>query len=349
MSAQVTVIVPVYKVENYLRRCLDSLLKQDCPDLQILVVNDGSPDGCGDIIREYVEANREKMAGIEKKNGGWGSAIQLGIRECRTPYFLVCDGDDTLEPDCISTLLNLAKVSGADLTCGARMVLRKGSPDKTYDCGYNKDYVSLKSNTVYNKGTAAFDDLFYLNPAPHAKLYRKEIAENIRFTERVGYCDNMLFFLSLLQARKVIYTDKPLADYLIDREGNSMTDVSYAAMNAQILVFKNLVNQAERLPEVPDFFWYRMFESYKYLLYESRNMKGTREEYESILNYLGTFVQKISRHGQAVMKYYRSRSKSAFLEQISDRFLLNPARFEKAYARIVRKMSEAFQPSQKAD
>ena len=108
--------------------------------------------------------------------------------------------------------------------------------------------------------------MFFIDPSPHAKLYRTDIARNIKFPEKVGYTDNLLFYISLLNSKKVIYTDKALANYLVNRTGNTMTDVSYKAMNGQILVFKTILTQAEKLTDVRDIFYYRMFESYKFLL-----------------------------------------------------------------------------------
>lgn len=341
--AKVTVVVPIYQVEQYLRACFESLLKQTSDDFVVLAINDGSPDGCGAIIEEYVKKYPEKIMGIEKKNGGYGSVLQLAIQEMKTPYFIVCDADDTLEAKAIETLLEMASLSGADITIGAKMILHAGSNIKNYDASYNKDYVKLQSNTVYNKGTEEFNDLFFVNPSPHAKLYKRSLAQGLRFPEHTGYTDNLLFYGCLLKSEKVIYTEEPLANYLIDREGNTMTDIRPQAMNGQIMVFKSIVNQAEKMQDVPDIFWYRMFESFKFMLYESRNVKCSEGEYDELLNYLKTFLEKLTPHYKQIKPYYRNYTKAALVEKTRDESLFHPKRISLAYASLKRKMMKEFQ------
>ena len=350
--AKVTVIVPIYKVEKYLRKCFESLLKQTSRDLVVYAVNDGSPDGCDAIIKEYCQKYPELIKGIKKENGGYGSVLNLAIEQTRTPYFLVCDPDDTLEPDAIATLLNLAEVSGADITVGAKMLMYEDSTLKEYDKSYNQDYVTLKTNTVYNRGTTEFDDLWFINPSPHAKLYKKTVAEKIHFVEHVGYTDNMLFYLSLLNAEKVIYSDKPLANYLINRKGNSVTDMSFAAMNGQIVVFKSILTQAPYQKHAYGMFWYRMFESFKVMLYGTRKLNCTRQEYEMTVDYLESYLSKISQHGQEIMPYYNRFSKARILEKLRDRNLLNPKKEESTYEGVRKRMMQEFDtahPEKKED
>lgn len=345
--ADVTIIVPIYNVEKYVRDCFESLLAQTSDAFTVLAVNDGSPDNSEEIIKEYCAKYPEKIKGIKKANGGYGSVLQLAIKEIKTPYFLVCDPDDTLEPTAVETLLQLAKISNADITIGAKNFVYEDSTDKDYDYAYNKEFVTLKTNTVYNKGDEEFKDLFFIDPSPHAKLYKKEVAKNINFPEHVGYTDNLLFYISLLNSKKVIYTDTALANYLVNRTGNTMTDVSFKAMNAEILVFKTIVSQAEKLNDVEDIYWYRMFESYKFMLYQTRRVNCTKEDYEAVLNYLGTFASKLSSHGKAIKPYYKKYTKCAIVERLKDEALMNPKTFEITYKQIVKKMTKEF--TSKAD
>jgi glycosyltransferase involved in cell wall biosynthesis len=347
MTAQVTIIVPIYKVEKYLRSCFDSLLRQTSQDYTILAVNDGSPDGCDAIIREYVSAHRNHMSGIRKENGGYGSVLQLAIAQLTTPYFLICDPDDTLDPKAVETLLKLAKVSQADITIGAKMIMHEGESVEEYDASYNRAYVTLRKNSVYNRGTEAFNDLFFVDPSPHAKLYRADLAKDIHFPEHVSYTDNMLFDLCLLKAEKVIYTDEPLAHYLVNRTGNSMTDISYPAMNGQILVFKSILTQAENTrTNIPDMFWYRMYESFKFMLYQLRRMDATEEQFSGTLDYLETYLQKLTAHDRAIRPLYRRYTKSAVVERLRDEALMSPRRSESAFQGLKKRMVRDYQENQ---
>ncbi len=342
MSAEVTIVVPIYKVEKYLRACFESLLKQTSSLFTVLAINDGSPDNCEDIIKEYCQKYPDKIKGIKKENGGYGSVLQVALKEIKTPYFLVCDPDDTLEDNAVETLLNLAKISGADITVGAKTFVYEDSTDRDYDLAYNKEFVTLKTDTVYKNTTKEFDDLFFIDPSPHAKLYRTELAKGIKFPEHVGYTDNLLFYISLLNSKKVIYTNKALANYLVNRTGNTMTDVSYKAMNGQILVFKTILTHADKLENVPDIFYYRMFESYKFMLYQSRRMNCSKEDYETTLNYLGTFVEKLCVHEKEIKPLYKKYTKNAFVEKNKDLALMNKNLFSFTYSHIVKKMVKEF-------
>ena len=338
--AKVTIVVPIYNVEQYLRACFDSLLKQDPEEAVIMAVNDGSPDNSVQIIQEYTERYPGRIRFIDKENGGYGSVLELAVREMDTPYFLVCDPDDTITEDAVHTLLELAEKTGADLTVGAKNFVYHGTDRKDYDAAYNTAFVKLKPQEVYNAGTDAFNDLLFIDPSPHAKLYRRELAKDISFLKKVGYTDNMLFYLSLLKAEKVVYTDRALADYLVDRPGNTMTDVSVKAMRGQIRVFTAIAEQAAAYPSVPDIFWYRMFESYKYMLYQMRTVSGTPEEKQELLDELYGFVEKLIPHRQAVIPWYDRYSASRFLEKRRDKALLDPAKSARTFTGIKRKILE---------
>lgn len=342
MMAQVTVIVPIYNVEKYLRTCFESLLAQTSRAFTVLAVNDGSPDNSQAIIDEYTAKYPDLFRSIVKENGGYGSVLELAIASIDTPYFLVCDPDDTLAPKAVETLLSLAQVSGADLTVGAKTFVYENSTDRDYDPAYNVAFAELKPNTVYYKNTPEFDDLFFIDPSPHAKLYRTAKSRIISFPKKVGYTDNLLFYMNLLQADTVIYTDTALADYLIDRAGNSMGDVSVKAMRGEIRVFRTIEEQASRLPDVPDIFWYRMFESFKFMLYKTRRVKGTEEDYGLILDELEEVLKPLCMHADAVLPYYRKYTQNKVLERLRDQQLLSPRTQKGTYSRLKKRMRKEF-------
>ncbi len=341
---KVTIVVPIYNVEKYLKDCFESLLNQTSDDYVVLAINDGSKDGCDAIIKDYVERYPDKIQGIKKKNGGYGSVLQVAIKELQTPYFMVCDPDDTLEPNAVETLLKLATVSNADISIGAKTFVYHDSKNRDYDAAYNTTFTTLKPNTVYNANTPAFDDLFFIDPSPHAKLYRTDISKHIVFQEHVGYTDNMLFYLSLLNSKKVIYTDVSLANYLVDRPGNSMGDVRFSAMNGQILVFKSILNQVERMKgvSVPSMFYYRMYESFKFMLYQTRRMNCSNEEYLETLEYLGTFLSKLVVHGKEIKPLYNQYTKTSIKEKLRDLAMLTPAISSKTYEQFEKKLVKEF-------
>jgi glycosyltransferase involved in cell wall biosynthesis len=338
----VTVIVPCWNVEKYLPACFESLLKQTCSDFDILAVDDGSPDRCAEIMDEYAARYPERIFTLHKENGGYGSALSAALKQIGTPYFLVCDPDDTLVHTAVDKLLSRMKLASADMVIGAKYLVYEDSADRDYDAAYNTAFVTLKSDSVYRKDTPEFNDLFFVDPSPHAKLYRTDAARNLRFPEKVGYTDNLLFYLTLLRAKSVIYTEEALANYLINRTGNSMQDVSCKAMNGEIKVFKSIMSQSAYISGVPDIFYYRMFEAFKYMLYKTRRMNCTPEEYAETLDYLETFLQKLTPYGRKIRKYYLMYTKNGIVERVRDDCLMNGKLEKKAYADMKRKMCASF-------
>ena len=102
----VSVIVPIYKVEPYLRRCLDSIVKQTYTNLEIILVDDGSPDGCPQICDEYA-ARDKRIIVIHKKNGGLSDARNAGLDICKGEYISFVDSDDWTNENYIANLLDI--------------------------------------------------------------------------------------------------------------------------------------------------------------------------------------------------------------------------------------------------
>lgn len=114
----ISVTIPVYNTSRYLYQCLNSLSNQDFDDIEFIIVNDGSTDNSKEICEEFAKKdNRFKI--INKKNGGLGSARQIGLENARGEYIIVCDSDDWIEPNIYSQLYKKAKETNADIvTCG---------------------------------------------------------------------------------------------------------------------------------------------------------------------------------------------------------------------------------------
>lgn len=115
-----TIIVPVYKVEKYLRRCLDSLVNQTYKNLEIILVDDGSPDNSGAICDEYVQKD-SRISVIHKENGGLSSARNAGLEICNGVYVLFVDSDDWVENNYVEAMLEY-KTENNVVCCGYNAV-----------------------------------------------------------------------------------------------------------------------------------------------------------------------------------------------------------------------------------
>jgi glycosyltransferase involved in cell wall biosynthesis len=174
-TSKISVIVPVYKVELYLRQCIDSIITQSYTNLEIILVDDGSPDNCGKICGEY-EKNHSRIKVIHKKNGGLSDARNAGIDICSGEYLTFVDSDDWIETDMIETLYNNLVNHDADISC----------------CGYFLTYINSKEITentseiiVLNKEQAIeqmlLDNIGKVSVMAWGKLYKKYIFNKIRY------------------------------------------------------------------------------------------------------------------------------------------------------------------------
>ena len=113
-APKISVIVPVYKAEDYLHRCVDSILVQTFTDFELILVDDGSPDGSGVLCDKYAQIDK-RVKVIHKENGGVASARQCGIDNACSEYTIHADPDDWVEPNMLEELYNKAKESKADM------------------------------------------------------------------------------------------------------------------------------------------------------------------------------------------------------------------------------------------
>ena len=122
MQDLISVIVPVYKVEKYLKRCVDSILAQTYPCLEVILVDDGSPDGCPAICDEYAREDR-RVRVIHKENGGLSDARNAGIDAAKGKFLGFVDSDDYVHPRFYELLLQALKEEGADIAgCDVKKV-----------------------------------------------------------------------------------------------------------------------------------------------------------------------------------------------------------------------------------
>ena len=126
----ISVIVPVYKVEPYLRQCVDSILGQTYRDIEVLLIDDGSPDRCGEICEEYAGKDA-RVRVFHTENNGLSSARNLGLREAKGEYIGFVDSDDWIDPDMYEILLRRIEESGTNVSvCGVR------SESQRFICDY---------------------------------------------------------------------------------------------------------------------------------------------------------------------------------------------------------------------
>jgi glycosyltransferase involved in cell wall biosynthesis len=172
MADRISVIVPVYNVATDLPRCLDSILAQTHPNIEIIAVNDGSPDHSGEILDCYA-ARHPNIRVIHKENGGVTSARLRGVQEASGEWIGFVDGDDEIEPDMYARLLKNAVEYDADIShCGYQMVFSDGRVNYFHNSGIIREQDSHTAIRDLLEGTL-------VEPGLWNKLYRRELFQGL--------------------------------------------------------------------------------------------------------------------------------------------------------------------------
>ena len=202
----ISVVVPIYNMECYLPRCLDSIKKQSYPNLEVILVNDGSSDGSGRICQKYVNNNNWKY--LEKPNGGLSDARNFGLNYAHGEYIGFVDSDDYIDSEMYLQLYNDLVKTGADISS----VGFKEFSDND-DC-YHKDCTNEKAE-VYEKKEAVKLLFFKDKYANYAwnKLYKAELFEKIRYPIGRNMEDLGTTYKLFLLAEKVSYNSRILYYY----------------------------------------------------------------------------------------------------------------------------------------
>lgn len=238
MKKSVSIIVPMYKVEKYISKCLESLITQTYPNIVIYAVSDGSPDNSIEIAKKYSKKDKRIIC-IEKENGGYGSVLEYCISLIDTEYFLICDPDDWLEKECVELLIDKMEKEKLDICIGEKYLVYSDNEEKKY-IGSTKGKI-IKANIVLDNKN--YNNLIYLDVSPHSKMFRTSICKKIIFPQKVSYTDKILFYCALNNSNRVMYIDIPISNYLIDRPGNTATEKSIKALDNELIVTNSLLNQ----------------------------------------------------------------------------------------------------------
>lgn len=216
VPSKVSVIVPVYNVENYLAKCLDSLMNQTCQNIEVLVVNDGSKDSSERIIQDYAQRFPEKIKAFNKENGGLSDARNFGIDHATGDYFGFVDSDDYVSETMFEEMLNLAVKHNAEMViCNIQKVDEHGNiTQKLTQIPNMPEKIDLEKNF------SVFSDLSYF---ACNKLFRRELFENKRFKKGVHFEDIQLIPQLLLECKTLAQTQNFHYQYLERTDSISKT------------------------------------------------------------------------------------------------------------------------------
>ncbi|MEH7076807.1 glycosyltransferase family 2 protein [Neobacillus drentensis] len=215
MSDKISIIVPIYNVEPYLRKCVESILSQSYTNIELILVNDGSPDKCGGICDEYAKKdNRIKV--IHKENGGLSSARNAGLEIATGDFIGFIDGDDFVDTDMYEILYNLLVEYSADVVeCSFKIVK-------------DSNFQPIENDKIFDGRIESGDNLFALKrlleyPIRNVawnKLYKKELFTGLRYPDKL-YEDGFLAYKIFYKLKKYVFVALDKYNY-IQREDSIM-------------------------------------------------------------------------------------------------------------------------------
>jgi len=219
---RVSIIIPVYNLEQYLHRCLDSIVNQTLTEIEIICVNDGSTDGSRAILSAY-EQNDPRIRVVDKENEGQGVARNVGISMAKGAYIGFVDADDWVDTDMYEKMYADATKNDADLQlCSVKRLDAAGN-----NLGIRCDYDRFIGEKVGSSATVfawhdVRDAIFKVGRFCWNKIYKRAFIKenNICFSLiRCCYEDNIFHFRTFLEAGRISITRKPFYNYIINREG----------------------------------------------------------------------------------------------------------------------------------
>ena len=234
-TPKISVIVPVYKAEAYLHRCVDSLLAQTFTDFEILLIDDGSPDRSGEICDEYARKD-SRVRVFHKENGGVSSARQCGMDHAQGEYTIHADPDDWVEPTMLEELYKKAKEEDADMVI----------------CDF---YEERKNKTIYVRQQPSSLDhetvLCELFQQLHGSCWNKLVRRacyrefGVRFPEELTFCEDLFVNACLVSNDiRIAYLGKAFYHYDQIVNTNSLIKISGPFLLTQMKRFRDLLSKA---------------------------------------------------------------------------------------------------------
>lgn len=220
----VSLLVPIYNVERYLRECLDSACSQTLEDIEIICLNDGSTDSSPDIIREYM-ARDPRVRMVDKPNSGYGASMNRGLAEAHGRYIGILESDDFFEPDALELLVNAAEAYDAQVA-KANFWLYWSVPEEKNELFE----VVPKKAAGRPVNPSKEPEIFFAKPSIWSAVYRRDFLSEhgIDFLETPGasFQDSAFNFKVWACADRVVFLNEPVLHYRQDNESSSVNSPS---------------------------------------------------------------------------------------------------------------------------
>ncbi len=316
----ISVIVAVYNIASYIERGVNSISRQTYRNLEIILVDDGSTDGSGEICDRLAEEDDRIMV-IHKENGGPADARNVGIAAAKGNFIGVVDGDDWIDADMYEKMFSALSEQQADIAiCRYRRVGRSHTQDDSRDRAVV--FEGQEALQYYVEEREEYD----IQNAAWNKLYRRKVLDNLQFPSGKWYEDIMFATSALSHAHRCVYLDSACYNYIIDREGSIMnTRVNPRTFTDHIPAYlekRGFLLSVGRpdLADTHDYFFYK-----RLLLFYNQIKKETISDKKKYLKEITDVIYKsIEQNKDRYEQIYRCSVANPNEKKKMDLFLKSP-------------------------
>lgn len=281
MKAKVSILIPAYNVEPYIRQCLNSVCNQTLREIEIIIVNDGSKDKTLSIIKEYAKKD-ERIILIDKKNGGYGMAMNIATQHANGQYIGIVEPDDYVPYDMFEILFKKANEFKLDFVKAD--FYRFAKDEKTGDIFYKLFKISKHAedyNTIFNPSEKLESIRWTMNT--WSGIYKKSFLDKYKIiyneTPGAAFQDNGFWFQTFVYGKKAMILDTPLYRNRRDNPNSSVKDKSKIyAMNIEYDYIRSKIEKETELwNSVKGYYWLKKWDNYRATI--NRIDDSVKEEY----------------------------------------------------------------------
>lgn len=286
MSPKISIIVPVYNVEKYIHKCIDSILNQTFKDFELILVDDGSTDNCGQICDEYAKKDSRVIV-IHKENGGQATARNIALDIAKGEYIGFVDSDDYIEFDMYEFLYNLCIDNNCDIAnCSSTIYFKnKVKVNGGHDLMIHDTKSAMK---VLTEGVL-YDECLW------TKLIKKELFNGLKIPEGIAYEDTAFTYKLIDRANKVCCKGEAKYNYIKRKDSTMDRAVKNVKIDA-VLVYEEMYKFMEkRYPELCDLVILKLANnsmSVMNLIVRQDNFKKYKESYLKVAKILNNKFNK---------------------------------------------------------
>ncbi len=259
-TPKVSIVVPIYKVEDYLRECVDSILAQSLKEIEVILVDDGSPDGCPEIIDEYARRDKRVVA-IHQENAGYSAAVNRGISLAKGEYIGIIESDDWIEATMYEKLYRDAKKNETDVTKGMFTRYDSTRPMGTRDEVFRNDMgidLDLAPDGAFE--ATEWPQLTGFHASIWSAIYRANFIKKIKIPETAGasYQDLPFAMDVYCRAKRISVVKEPFVHWRNDPDQENSTSAKGPKLLLMVQNSKlaaDIVEQSGKMPQLREAFY----------------------------------------------------------------------------------------------